>query len=40
MKKFKLGCRLSFETYGKNVKEKGNKFSLKTNEVLMDADWD
>ena len=33
-----LGDRFSFETYAKNVREKMTKCSLKTAEVLWDAD--
>ena len=33
-----LGCRFSFEVYAKNVQEKANKCSLKTTEVLLNAD--
>ena len=33
-----LGCGFSFEVYAKNVREKATKCSLKTNEVLLDAD--
>ena len=38
MKKFKLGCRFSFKTYEKNVREKATKCSLIITEVLFDAD--
>ena len=38
MKKFMLGCRLSFEAYAKIVREKATKCSLKTTEVLLDVD--
>ena len=38
MKKFMLGCRFSFEAYAKDVREKMTKCSLKTTEVLLDAD--
>ena len=38
MKKFTLGCRFSFEAYAKDVREKMTKCSLKTTEVLLDAD--
>ena len=38
MKKFMLGFRFSFETFAKNVREKATKCSLKTTEVLLDAD--
>ena len=38
MKKFMLDCRFSFEAYAKNVREKATKCSLKTTEVLLDAD--
>ena len=38
MKKFMLGCRLSFEAYTKDVREKATKSCLKTTEVLLDAD--
>ena len=30
-----LGCWFSFEAYAKNVREKANKCSLKTTEVLL-----
>ena len=33
-----LGCRFSFETYAKNVREKVTECSLKTIEVLFNAD--
>ena len=38
-----LGCRFSFEAYAKKVREKSlfkcsTKCSLKTDEVLLDAD--
>ena len=33
-----LGCKFSFKVYAKSVKEKENKCSLKTNEVMLDAD--
>ena len=33
-----LGFRFSFEVYAKNVREKATKCSLKTTEVLLDAD--
>ena len=33
-----LCCRCSFDTYAKNVQEKANNFSLKSTEVLLDAD--
>ena len=33
-----LGCRFSFETYAKNVTEKVTECSLKTIEVLFNAD--
>ena len=36
MKKFMLGCRVSFEAYAKSVREKVTKCSLKTAEVLLD----
>ena len=38
MKKFTLGFRFSFKAYVKNVREKATKCSLKTTEVLLDAD--
>ena len=38
MKKVMLGCRFSFEAYKKNVREKATKCSLKTTEVVLDAD--
>ena len=38
MKSFMLGCRLIFKAYEKNVREKATKCSLKTTEVLLDAD--
>ena len=38
MKKFMLGCRFSFQTYAKKLREKATKCSLKTSEVLLDAD--
>ena len=34
-----LGCKFSFKTYAKNVREKATKCSLKTTEVLLDADY-
>ena len=33
-----LGCRSSDKAYTKDVREKATKCSLKTNEVLLDAD--
>ena len=33
-----LDFRFSFEAYVKNVREKGTKCSLKTTDVLLDAD--
>ena len=33
-----LGCRFRFKAYAKNIKEKARKCSLKTTEVLLDAD--
>ena len=33
-----LVCRFSFEAYGKNVREKKTKCSLKTAKVLFDVD--
>ena len=33
-----LGCRFSFQTYAKNLREKATKYSLNTSEVLLDAD--
>ena len=33
-----LDCRSSFEAYAKNVQEKAINCSLKTIEVLLDAD--
>ena len=33
-----LGCRFNFEAYAKNAREKTTKDSLKTTEVLLDAD--
>ena len=33
-----LGCKFSFKTYAKNVRERATKCSLKTTEVLLDAD--
>ena len=38
MKKFIFGCWFSLEAYGKNVREKTTKCSLKTTEVLFHAD--
>ena len=35
---FMLGCRFSFVAYSKNVREKATKCSLKTTDVLLDAD--
>ena len=32
-----LDCRFSFEAYTKRVREKENRCSLKTTEVLLDA---
>ena len=33
-----LGCRFSFEAYAKNLRKKATKSSLKTTEVLLDAE--
>ena len=33
-----MSCRFSFETYAKIMKQKATKCSLKTTEVLLDAD--
>ena len=33
-----LGRRFNFEVYAKNVREKTYKCSLKTTEVVLDAD--
>ena len=33
-----LSCRFNLEAYTKNVQEKATKCSLKTAEILMDAD--
>ena len=33
-----LGCRLNFETYVKNVREKTTKCSLKTTDISLGAD--
>ena len=33
-----LGCRFSFEAHAKNVIKKATTCSLKTTEVLLDAD--
>ena len=33
-----FGCRFSFEATAKNVTEKANQCSLKTTEILLDAD--
>ena len=33
-----LGCRFSFESYAKIVREKATKCSLKATEILLDAD--
>ena len=38
MKKLMLGYRFSFEAYAKSVREKATRCSLKTTEVLLDAD--
>ena len=35
---FILGCRFTFKAYAKNVREETSKCSLKTAEVLLDAD--
>ena len=35
---FMLGCSFIFESYAKNVREKVTKCSLKTTDVLLDAD--
>ena len=37
MKKFKLGCRFSFEVYANIFRQKATKCSLKNVEVLLDA---
>ena len=36
--KFILGCRFTLEAYAKNIKENATNFSLKTTELLLDAD--
>ena len=36
--KFILSCRLNFKAYSKNVRKKMTKCSLKTAELLLDAD--
>ena len=33
-----LGCRFNFDVYAKNVRQKATKCSLRTTEVLLDAD--
>ena len=33
-----LGCRFSFEIYAKNIREKAANCSLKTTDILLDAD--
>ena len=33
-----LGCRFCFELYAKNIREKTTKCSLKTKDILLDAD--
>ena len=33
-----LGSRFSFKAHAKNIREKATKCSLKTAEVLLDAD--
>ena len=33
-----LDCRFSFKAYAKNLREKATKCTLKTAEVLLDAD--
>ena len=38
IRKFVLGCRFNLKAYAKNVREKATKGSLKTAEVLLDAD--
>ena len=38
MKKFMLRCSFNFEDYTKNVTEKATKCSLKSTEVLLNAD--
>ena len=38
VKKFLLGYRFSYEAYGKNIREKATQYSLKSTEVLWDAD--
>ena len=38
MKEFMLGCRLSVEACGKNVREKATTSFLKTTKILLDAD--
>ena len=38
MKKFLLGCSFNFGAYAKDVREKATKCSLKTAEVLLNAD--
>ena len=38
MKKSMLSCRFSFEAYAKNVRQKTTKYSIKTTELLLDAD--
>ena len=36
--KFILGCMFTIKAYAKNVREKTTKCSLKTAEVLLDAE--
>ena len=38
MKEFMLGCRLSVEACGKNVREKATTPFLKITKILLDAD--
>ena len=38
MEEFISDCRLSFEAYAKNVREKAGKCFLRIDEVLLDAD--
>ena len=33
-----LGCRFTFNAYAKNVRQKTTKCSLKSAEILLDAD--
>ena len=37
MKTFMLGCEFRLESFAKNAREKATKCSLKTAEVLLDA---